>query len=102
MYTFERYFLQGTTVADTKTDQLYSFETKWGAKLFYDQVTEFEQKGYISTGTICSGGGITFNNITTISNFILTMGNEEYKLPLNKKPNTIQRLFLRLMGFKKA
>ena len=102
MWKRDRYFLSNRYVKDTQTDLMYEFSTTWGAKLFYDQVTEFEQKGYISTGTICSGEGTTINSITSISTFVLSLGNEEYKLPLNKKLNMIQRLFLKLMGFKKS
>jgi hypothetical protein len=105
MYPIERYFLSKTWVKDRHTDLVYEFSTLWGAKSFYDAVTKYERDKLYSSNSIISKGstvGIDSNVITSISSFILNLGGEEYKLSLYKKANMIQRLFLRIMGFKKS
>lgn len=102
---FNRYFMYGDNIVkDRRNEKEYKFFTEWGARLFYSAFTKYEQDKLYYSGSIISSklnDNVKFNDITH-TNFILDFGSECYKLPLHKKANFIQRLFLRLMGFKKS
>ena len=105
MKGLNRYFLCNRYVKDNDTDLMYEFSTVWGAQSFYNAVMKLEHDKLYSSSSIISKEsikGIGFNTITSVSTCVITFGSQQYKLPLNKKANLIQRLFLRLIGFKKA
>lgn len=91
-------------VKDRHTEKEYKFSTEWGARYFYSVFTKYEQDKLYSSGSIVSSSLNDNARIcdTRISNFVMLFGSEYYELPLHKKANLIQRLFLRLMGFRKS
>jgi hypothetical protein len=105
-----RYVLDGTSVADVVTGELYAFETYEYAKAFFDILVKYE-RSKLDENLLISSSEFTGKWKTVPSNiigsvvpsaFIFNLGGDEYKLSLANKPNVIQRFMLRLLGFKRV
>jgi len=103
------YILDGTTVADLSKDKLYAFETHEYAKTFFDILVNYEQSKLdqnllVSSTDFTGKWQMVPSNITSskiVQSFNFDLGGEHYRLSLSDKPNMVQRLLLRLLGFKR-